>query len=86
MNLLENITDITKATIIYCEKENYTETRLQLEGEDIEEAHEIIIDLAGEIAVYPNNSFIRIDGIPFAFNDNDIRNTLELNDVSFFEY
>lgn len=83
MKKLTDITDIKKATIIYCKNKDMTETFLQLDGEEEDDAHEIIWDYG----CYLDNedSYIKIDGVPYFFNEDDVINTKTATE-EFFRY
>lgn len=68
-NRLKDITDLKSATLIGSTDESKSETFLRLK--ESSKLYEVIMDLSGELATYPDNSYITIDGNTFSFDDGE---------------
>lgn len=84
MAKLETITNLKNAVIIGSDNnDEKQQTFLQLtEGGEL---YEIISDNGNDGAVYPDDSFIEIDGVKYVFNSDMIGHT-ETRPAAFFAY
>lgn len=80
---LKDITDLKSATLIGSADESKSETFLRLKGSI--KLYEVIMDLSGEFATYPDTSYIVIDGSSFSFDDGEIGNYIKTT-ADIFKY
>ena len=77
MELLKNVTDLSKAVLVVDGYDYY----LMLDGEDIDTMHEIHTDYNGELAPYENYIYFEdFSIIPYAFNMDEIPTEKDIND------